>query len=139
MYNLLNFIFLFVGMVLFLPNNSFTSIYIIFSLIVFFAFLIVYLISRKKHPTFKENWKVNLYQFMILLMIVVMNSICKYEIINLIYLSVLSTYFLVRMLVLILKKDYLFQNKFLHLNNILEVYTYTYLIITIFDMAQYAF
>ena len=126
MKNIVDYLFIFIATVMFLPNNNLTIVYIVCNFLVLITYFIIYL-KRDRKGEEKKNFEINLNLITVLIMLVVVNLFVKLENTNLIFgFAVLST-FIIHILNSIIKKENITARQFLNPNYIFDFYSIIYI------------
>lgn len=124
MKSLIEYLMIFLVLLIFSPNNYLSLIYLGFNAILIAVCLIFYSFNKNKSIEISvEKKQFNFTLLITVIMMTVINIISDFKIVNLLFgatLSVLFVYYLINSL---LKKDYLFNREFIDPKRLFEFYS----------------
>lgn len=135
MYNLIEYLMIFIVVTIFCPNNYWSIIYIIGNVVALGVFLFSYLKHHKNSKIEKQQISKSL--FLTLIMIIAINIVMKMEIVNLVFGIAFVVYFCIVTIKSIIKKDYVFNKRLISSTRVFDIYTLFYLVGIIIMILQY--
>ena len=119
MKKIIEYLMIFIVFLVFLPNNYLTTIYIAYNGIAILIYCAFYLKNRKN---VREKQQFNVSEIINIAFVLCVNLVAQVVYVNIIFAYLISLYFLLTMIVCLLKKDYCFEKQKFYLNPPLDIY-----------------
>lgn len=135
MKNLIEYLLLFLIVILFNSNSLFNIIFIVCSMIIYFTYLIIYFVKNKN----RERSKVipNMDFFISGVMLICLNLVQVFDFTNIIFGIILNIFLLIYIIKSLIRKDYSFNDHIFETKHIFEIYIIIYLINLLINLLVY--